>query len=336
MGTVDLNSNLHVVTPPDGLTTYILTLVGQGQVTAQVAVANPPQTIDTLQTLTVDILYDGVNLLLWELSGWELDFVLWRNASSGNLIGQTNYSSLEGDLLNAFTFDGQYIWVTSNAAGLIQIQASSGNIVATGIQQANLANPSAIAYDSANQLLWVVHNHGAAVSRIKTSDQTMAGPDIAFAQVNSRPAFDGTNAWIVDGLAQELCIVTASDGAVVKKLTSNALCLAFVGNNVWAGCADGQVRKFDDQGNVLASYHAANGAIADLLFDGTIIWTANFDDQTVSMIYAADGSLLAAFPIGTNPQRLAFDGSAFWILASNFSAQTSSILKLFAGNPATK
>ena len=135
-----------------------------------------------------------------------------------------------------------------------------------------------------------------------------------------------------------MCIVQANSGTIIQRVPSTANCLTFDGSNVWAGCSDGQVRRFDGQGNVIASYRVADGAVNDIMFDGTNMWTANFDDTTVSMINPATGALLASFPVGggLSPRSLVFDGASVWILCSDFGVggNYSAILKLFGSPPA--
>jgi DNA-binding beta-propeller fold protein YncE len=213
-------------------------------------------------------------------------------------------------------FDREYIWVTCLITGsLTQIEASNGTVVANGIQSGHLELPYDIAYDSVNDLLWVVNNGAGTVSRIKASDGTFAGPDITVGAQPLSITFDGANVWVVVSSTNELWIIQASDGSIVKQVSGiNAFCLTFDGSHVWAGCFDNYVKMLDGTGNVLASYYAGSSP-NDILFDGMNIWSANYNDNTASMINATNGTLLAAFPVGTNPRSLAFDGSSVWVLS---------------------
>ena len=48
-------------------------------------------------------------------------------------------------------------------------------------------------------------------------------------------------------------------------------------------------------------------------FDGTHIWVANYNDDTVSKIVAATGVVAATIPVGNDPIGVAFDGTHIWV-----------------------
>jgi DNA-binding beta-propeller fold protein YncE len=50
-----------------------------------------------------------------------------------------------------------------------------------------------------------------------------------------------------------------------------------------------------------------------IAFDGTNIWTANGNDDTVSKLRASDGKLLGTFPAAGGPYGIAFDGTNIWL-----------------------
>ena len=50
-----------------------------------------------------------------------------------------------------------------------------------------------------------------------------------------------------------------------------------------------------------------------LAFDGSNIWVANQDSDTVTKLRVRDGKPLGVFAVGNGPSALAFDGSAIWV-----------------------
>lgn len=52
-----------------------------------------------------------------------------------------------------------------------------------------------------------------------------------------------------------------------------------------------------------------------LVFDGTNIWSCNFNDATVTKLRASDGSVQGTFTVGY-PQSIAFDGVDLWVANS--------------------
>ena len=133
MGRVDVNNNDYPV-QPTGITTYILTLEGQGQTTGQIAIAPAPQ--DLTQNAggypIGGIIYDNVSQVIWVVNQ---NSIVPLKASDGTMIGQPVSF---GTTALAMAFDGTYIWVGLLQSGLAQVQASDGAVVASGIQQGSI------------------------------------------------------------------------------------------------------------------------------------------------------------------------------------------------------
>ncbi|MCH7492642.1 hypothetical protein IID19_03595 [Patescibacteria group bacterium] len=62
---------------------------------------------------------------------------------------------------------------------------------------------------------------------------------------------------------------------------------------------------------------SSGSAPTDIVFDGTYIWTANNEADTVSRFRSADGVKIADYSAGTQPQRIIFDGTAIWVSNGN-------------------
>ena len=65
-----------------------------------------------------------------------------------------------------------------------------------------------------------------------------------------------------------------------------------------------------------------------LAYDGTSIWVANFDSNSVMKINRATGTAGAPIPVGLKPIALAYDGTSIWVAISG----SSSVVKI---NPTT-
>jgi len=54
-----------------------------------------------------------------------------------------------------------------------------------------------------------------------------------------------------------------------------------------------------------------------ITFDGTYIWVANLNSNTISKLRASDGTLVLTSNVGSAPWGLAFDGISMWVTNIN-------------------
>ncbi len=66
------------------------------------------------------------------------------------------------------------------------------------------------------------------------------------------------------------------------------------------------------QANLTTSFKVGKKPYA-VAFDGDNIWSANYEDGTVTKLRASDGENLGTFPVGANPDVVAFDGANIWV-----------------------
>ena len=64
-------------------------------------------------------------------------------------------------------------------------------------------------------------------------------------------------------------------------------------------------------------------------FDGTNIWVANSDGNTITKLRTSDGTLVGTYNVGTRPIRLAFDGANIWV--ANFGSNNVTKLRASDG-----
>ena len=77
--------------------------------------------------------------------------------------------------------------------------------------------------------------------------------------------------------------------------------------------AGSAVRNIDmDAPDLIQDFPVGNSP-GGITFDGTNIWCANEEDDTVTKLRASDGTLQGTFPVGRSPRFLAFDGANIWV-----------------------
>ncbi|MBV9304012.1 MAG: hypothetical protein JOY62_11280 [Acidobacteriaceae bacterium] len=64
--------------------------------------------------------------------------------------------------------------------------------------------------------------------------------------------------------------------------------------------------------NQTASFSVGNAPVG-IVFDGSNVWVANLNDNTVTKLRASDGSVVGTFAIGAAPGSIAFDGVNIWV-----------------------
>jgi DNA-binding beta-propeller fold protein YncE len=103
--------------------------------------------------------------------------------------------------------------------------------------------------------------------------------------------------------------------------------ILFDGSNLWVtDFGDNMLKKLDSSGNILQSVPV--GSNANLaVFDGANIWVPKFFANSITVVRARDGLVLATLTgNGLNgPEQAAFDGQR--ILVSNFSGNSVSLWK---------
>lgn len=123
----------------------------------------------------------------------------------------------------------------------------------------------------------------------------------------------------------------ASDGTSLGTFpATGAGVLAFDGTNVWVA---------DGNGNTVTKLQASNGANlgtfkvgeapSALVFDGSNIWTANSFGSSVTKLRASNGTTLHTITVGANPDALAYDGANIWVTT------TQGVIKLRASDEST-
>ncbi len=124
--------------------------------------------------------------------------------------------------------------------------------------------------------------------------------------------FSTTSLFLVDTIALANC---------------NQCCYDAGTNTIWATYDPGTgrvVAKIDATTDAIIGSYAvgSSSTLGGLLSDGTRIWVANSNDNTVTVLLAADGSLVATVPTGAQPGAVCFDGASVWTANQSGSTVT--------------
>ncbi len=133
--------------------------------------------------------------------------------------------------------------------------------------------------------IWTANLSGS-VSRVRLSDLSVATIPGGFIQPNGA-LFDGSNVWVTD-------------------------------------FGDDRLKKVDSNGIILQSVPVGTGPEAPV-FDGSNIWVPNYYSNTLTVVRARDGLVLANLSGSglSNPLQAAFDGEP--ILVTNFTGNGVSL-----------
>jgi len=141
---------------------------------------------------------------------------------------------------------------------------------------------------------------------------------------------DGTFIWIANQ-GGSVWRVDPDSGATTNFTTglSEPRGILFDGTNIWVSdVVDGKLKKLGSNGTVLQSVDVGFGSAPHFpVFDGSNIWVPNFLLDSVSVIRARDGQLLATLTGNGlhGPNQAAFDGQR--ILVTNSTGNMISLWK---------
>ena len=114
-------------------------------------------------------------------------------------------------------------------------------------------------------------------------------------------------------------------GSATTSVGTGPRALAFDGSNIWvANHNSNSVMKINPVTGAVGSPITVDTNPYALAFDGSNIWVANYGSNNVMKINPATGAVDSPITVGTGPQALAFDGSSIWV--ANYGS--NSIMKI--------
>ena len=198
LGSVEVQSTGYTVHPTN-ISTYILTVEGQGQATAQLVVINNPQSFQTGPELPYPGTYpsalasDGTHV--WVANSYA-NTVAMMNASDGTLLRDIAV----GQYPAALAFDGTHIWVANSTDGTVSVlNPNDGSMAPFARNPIPVGTaPQALVYDGTH--IWVANNNDETITVLNASDGSLASFSQNPIHVGyiSGMVFDGTYVWVIE------------------------------------------------------------------------------------------------------------------------------------------
>ncbi len=240
--------------------------------------------------------------------------------------------------------DGSAIWASDFGGNrVIQVQASTGKVLGTwtGANAAGgvlvAAGKVFVAGSEAPGNLYVI-DPTQPPGAVTVASSTLG--DGAFAI-----AFDGTNLWTANGGGTVSIISPQPPYNVVNTVTTGfaqPAGILYDGANIWVTDSyAGKLFKLDGSGNILQTVSVGASPLFPV-FDGANIWVPNIEDNSITVVQASTGNVVATITADANnnlnhPCGTSFDGER--ILVTNFVTGSVTVFRAadlsFIANVAT-
>jgi hypothetical protein len=231
-----------------------------------------------------------------------------------------------GSLPQLVKSDGADLWVANNGGTVSRVRASDGKLLETWT-----GATGAFGVLAAKGLIFVTGN--TSPGTLYQIDPTLLVGAVATltSALGNYPygiAFDGARIWTTN--SGGVSIVTLSPVVSVTTVTagfSGPIGILYDGANMWVtDFGSGKLFKLDSNGAIIQPVTVGGGPVIPV-FDGTNIWVPNFSSDTVTVVRASTGVVLATLSgNGLNfPTTAAFDGER--ILVTNQSGNSVSLWK---------
>jgi hypothetical protein len=236
-----------------------------------------------------------------------------------------------GAVAQSCAADGDAIWLSS-IGGVVQVQASTGKLLGTWTGAA--ASEGVLV---AAGKVFVAGNLAPGALYVIDPTQPPGAVVTAASNLGNDPfgvAFDGTHLWTVNN-GGSVSIITLQAATPYPATTvstgfANPFGIVFDGAHIWVtDSTAGTLLKLDPAGAILQT--VAVGAGPEVPgFDGTNIWVPNALGNSITVVQASTGSVVAAIGADANnllngPSAAIFDGER--VLVTNTLGNTVSVFK---------
>jgi len=224
--------------------------------------------------------------------------------------------------------DGEDIWVALFSDGVSRVHASDGRLLETWTGATN-----AVGVLSAIGRIFV--SGFGDVGRLYRIDPSQAAGVVTTvaSNVGTNPlqiAYDGSRIWTANNVGTVSIVTPASTipWTVTTVTVGSSLAGAlFDGANIWVTDQTSvHLWKLDSAGAILQTVTVGAGPLYPV-FDGANIWVPNFSSDSVSVVRASNGAVLATLTgnglIG--PGSVAFDGQRILITNNTLSSSPNSV-----------
>jgi hypothetical protein len=207
--------------------------------------------------------------------------------------------------------DGDLVWVANYLGNSVScVQASDGKLLKT---YTGVTKPRALLV--ARGKVYIAGNEpaGKLYSIDPTSDQDSVTFEV---NIGSNPvalAFDGQFIYCTN-FGGDMYRISFNPAPSALGIASQLLIptgIVYDGANLWVvDTGDNKIKKLNDGGVTTSQEVSVGSSPQQPVFDGTNIWVPNYNDDTVTVIRAATGAVLATLTgNGLNgPTQAAFDG----------------------------
>jgi YVTN family beta-propeller protein len=227
--------------------------------------------------------------------------------------------------------DGADIWVAT-LGQVIQLQAGTGTVLGTWTG-ATGSNVLAVAAGK----VFVTGQTAPGSLYVIDPSQSPGPVTLAASNLGSQPfgiAFDGTHLWTANlGPPGSVSFITPQSPYTVTTVTTGFLIptgILFDGASIWvADGGTGALLKLDPSGTISQTVTVGAGASSPV-FDGANIWVANAFGNSISVVQASTGNLIATIDADANnqlndPDWASFDGER--ILVTNQTGNSVTVFK---------
>jgi DNA-binding beta-propeller fold protein YncE len=239
--------------------------------------------------------------------------------------------------------DGENIWTSTYIGNeVVLVQASTGKVLGTWTAATNSAGVLvatgkvfAVGFNSPGTLYVIDPTLAPGVV-------TVAPNNLGDLPVNI--AFDGAHLWTANNGGSVSIITPESPYNVTTVSTgfTNPVGILYDGANIWVtDFTAGKLFKLNSAGAILQSVTVGAGP-EHPVFDGANIWVPNFNDNTITVVQASTGNVVATITADVNnnllvPRGASFDGAR--ILVTNYAGGSVTVFKAadlsFVANVAT-
>jgi hypothetical protein len=208
--------------------------------------------------------------------------------------------------------DGADLWVPAGSSTVLRVRGSDGRLLETWT---GATNPGGVVVGAGHVFVAGFGNPG----KLYRIEPRLAGGAVTTVATNlganpDQIAYDGLRIWTADGFGA-VSIVTPSVSLpwTVTTVTSGFLGpdgILFDGTNIWVtDYSAGKLLKLGSDGAILQTVTLGTG-LSYPAFDGTNIWVPIDDSNTVAVVRASSGSILATLTGNgiVDPGSAAFDG----------------------------
>jgi DNA-binding beta-propeller fold protein YncE len=224
--------------------------------------------------------------------------------------------------------DGPDVWVANKSSGTVsRVRASDGSKVGNDWTGAVTAHGVLVAM---GRVFVTGSTFPAGSLYVINPENQNGGAVTVIPGLGGFPegiAFDGERIWTANAAGSISIIALPSYSVLtISGFFSQLHGIIYDGHNIWVTDGDRKLKKLDSSGNILMSVSVGSLPLYPA-FDGTNIWVPNAGSNTVSVVRASTGAVVAVLNGNglSNPVQAAFDGER--ILVTNSDENRVSLWK---------